>query len=48
MAANADADAEADSQSRWPSATAYVRIDDDGVEYWHTDRDHREDRRYER
>jgi hypothetical protein len=34
--------------TRWPSATAYVRIDEDGIESWHTDHGHRQDRRYER
>mgnify|MGYP000539589430 FL=1 len=36
------------SADRWPSATEWVRVDDDGTQTWCTSRGHRERRRYER
>lgn len=32
---------------RWPSATEWARVDDDGTTTWRTRRGHREIRRYE-
>jgi len=48
MAVTDNADTTDDTESRWPTATAYVRVDDDGIEAWHTDRSHRESREYTR